>query len=174
MSSPERRVFAPGRRPGGSRTCGPSTWTSSCMNTVSAPKGMRAPVKMRRAVPVASEVDVCSPATSRPSTTRIVGAEAVRSAYRTACPQLRRSRSRHRRADEKPSRQSDAATSFTRPDMRQPKDIVLYCLAMTIVTHAYRPKRAHKQKARAAAITGPAIVTARKPSDHPPTRSSAK
>jgi hypothetical protein len=32
-----------------------------------------------------------------------------------------------------------------------------------IVTHAYRPKRLPRKKAKAAAITGPAIVTAQKP-----------
>jgi hypothetical protein len=39
-------------------------------------------------------------------------------------------------------------------------------ISNSIVTHAYRPKRARKRKAQAAAITGPIIVTAKSKRAH--------
>ena len=52
MSSPAGRTLAPGFRPAGSTTLPASSIrTSSCMNTVSAPSGIGAPVKIRTAWP---------------------------------------------------------------------------------------------------------------------------
>ncbi len=53
-SSPAARRLAPRFRPGGTTTVSPSTRVSSCMNTVSAPSGIGAPVKMRIASPAPS------------------------------------------------------------------------------------------------------------------------
>ena len=44
---------------------------------------------------------------------------------------------------------------------------------MTIVTHAYRPKRTRKRKAQAAAITIPTIVTAKSKRTHRQTAEAA-
>ena len=49
MSSPARRRFAPRLSPAGRTTASPAAPTSSCMNTVSRPAGIGAPVKMRTA-----------------------------------------------------------------------------------------------------------------------------
>ncbi len=52
MSSPAGRTLAPGLNPAGSTTLpSASSRTSSCMNTVSAPSGIGAPVKIRTASP---------------------------------------------------------------------------------------------------------------------------
>ena len=68
MSSPAGRTLAPGLRPAGSTTLSPSTRTSSCMNTVSAPSGIGAPVKMRIACPGLSGAFAEPPAWTRPVT----------------------------------------------------------------------------------------------------------
>ena len=84
-SSPASRRLAPRLRPGGTMTAAPSTRTSSCMNTVSAPGGMGAPVKMR----IASRAPI-SRAAARPAVRRSVTASLVSpaptSAWRTAKP----------------------------------------------------------------------------------------
>ena len=59
--------MAPRLRPGGTITASPSTRTSSCMNTVSAPAGIGAPVKMRIASPAASARAAARPAVRRPT-----------------------------------------------------------------------------------------------------------
>ena len=67
MSSPAGRTLAPGLRPAGSTTLSPSTRTSSCMNTVSAPSGIGAPVKMRIACPGLTGAFEAPPAWTRPA-----------------------------------------------------------------------------------------------------------
>ena len=63
MSSPAGRTLAPGFRPAGSNhPAARSMRTSSCMNTVSAPSGIGAPVKIRTAWPGAIAVAADAPA----------------------------------------------------------------------------------------------------------------
>ena len=85
MSSPLGRRLAPGRRPGGSSTrpSSPRT-TSSCMNTVSVPGGMGAPVKIRTAVLPTIAPGAASPAVTLALTGRTVDPLASKSAWATA------------------------------------------------------------------------------------------
>ena len=48
-----------------------------------------------------------------------------------------------------------------------------FARTMTIVTHAYRPKRARRRKAQAVAITVPTIVTAKSKRTHQQVPSAA-
>ena len=84
MSSPRLRRLAPLRMPGGSRTAPPSSRASSCMNTVSVPAGIGAPVKMRTAVPGAAAPGRAWPAATRAETGSRVAPSAARSAKATA------------------------------------------------------------------------------------------
>ena len=69
MSSPAGRTLAPGLNPAGSTTLpSASTRTSSCMNTVSAPSGIGAPVKIRTASPGLMDRTAEAPAGIRPVT----------------------------------------------------------------------------------------------------------
>ena len=68
MSSPTGRTLAPGLRPAGAMILSPSARTSSCMNTVSAPSGIGAPVKIRIACPGATVAPAELPAWTRPTT----------------------------------------------------------------------------------------------------------
>ena len=86
MSSPDSRRFAPGFSPGGTFTASPSTRTSSCMNTVSAPAGMGAPVKMRIASPAPSGRAAAAPACTRSTIASRVSPVPATSAWRTANP----------------------------------------------------------------------------------------
>ena len=83
-SSPASLRLAPDFSPGGTITTEPSTRTSSCMNTVSAPAGIGAPVKMRMAVPAPIGSAAALPAVSRPEMARRVSELASRSRWRTA------------------------------------------------------------------------------------------
>ena len=65
MSSPASRRLAPRFNPGGTMTAPSSTRQSSCMNTVSAPPGIGAPVKMRMASPALSAWLAAWPAATR-------------------------------------------------------------------------------------------------------------
>jgi len=78
------RIFTGAPMPDGTTTVGPSARQSSCMNTVSAPCGIGAPVKMRIASPVASGRAGACPATTRSTTASLVSAAGSRSAWRTA------------------------------------------------------------------------------------------
>ncbi len=85
MSSPAGRTLAPGFRPAGKTTRPASSIrTSSCMNTVSAPPGIGAPVKMRTASPGAIASGAAAPACTRPLTANARSASFGRSALRTA------------------------------------------------------------------------------------------
>ena len=84
MSSPASRRLAPRFEPGGTTTAPPSTRTSSCMNTVSAPCGIGAPVKMRIASPAPTRASAARPAVSAVDDRKLVSPVAPRSAWRTA------------------------------------------------------------------------------------------
>ncbi len=84
MSSPAERMLAPRLIPGRMTTASPSGRQSSCMMTVSGPRTIWAPVKMRTACRAATAPVNGWPAVARPTTASRVSALGSRSSKATA------------------------------------------------------------------------------------------